>query len=126
MIMKANSHQNDEDEILKRVYCSDLYDFYGPLIKDNQREVYELYILEDYGISEIARNLGKSRQAVYEIIRRVDKQLMNYEEKLKLFERFKAQQDIIQATLDELKERLKDQDAGAFANIEKRLNDLLE
>ena len=65
-----------------------LYDFYGELLTERQQQVYESVVLEDYSLSEVAENLGISRQGVHDMIRRCDKALEGYEEKLHLVEKF--------------------------------------
>ena len=65
-----------------------LYDFYGELLTDRQKQVYESVVLEDYSLSEVAEELGISRQGVHDMIRRCNKILEEYEEKLHLVERF--------------------------------------
>ena len=41
-----------------------LYDFYGELLTERQQQVYESVVLEDYSLSEVAEDLGISRQGV--------------------------------------------------------------
>ena len=65
-----------------------LYDFYGELLTTHQKEVYEQFILEDLSLSEIAESAGISRQGVHDMIRRCQKALEGYENKLHLVERF--------------------------------------
>ena len=65
-----------------------LYDFYGELLTEHQRSVYEMSINEDLSLSEIADTLSISRQAVHDIIKRCDHQLQEYEEKLHLVDKF--------------------------------------
>lgn len=65
-----------------------LYDFYGELLTKRQRQVYENVVLEDYSLSEVAEDLGISRQGVHDMVRRCDKSLEEYEEKLHLVDRF--------------------------------------
>lgn len=65
-----------------------LYDFYGELLTERQRQVYENVVLEDYSLSEVAEELGISRQGVHDMIKRCDKALADYEGKLHLVERF--------------------------------------
>ena len=65
-----------------------LYDFYGELLTERQRSVYEMSINEDLSLSEIADTLSISRQAVHDIIKRCDHQLQEYEEKLHLVDKF--------------------------------------
>ena len=65
-----------------------LYDFYGELLTEHQREIYEDVVLNDYSISEVAAELGISRQGVHDQVKRVDKLLAGYEERLMLVKRF--------------------------------------
>ena len=61
-----------------------LYDFYGELLTKRQQQIYESVVLEDYSLSEVAEELNISRQGVHDMIRRCDKALEGYEEKLHL------------------------------------------
>ena len=65
-----------------------LYDFYGELLTEHQKRIYELVVLEDYSYSEIAKDEGISRQSVHDMIRRCDALLEGYEEKLQLIAKF--------------------------------------
>ena len=65
-----------------------LYDFYGELLTKHQQEVYEDVVLGDLGYSEAAQEYGVSRQGVHDLVKRVDRQLKDYEKKLQLVERF--------------------------------------
>lgn len=65
-----------------------LYDFYGELLTDHQKEVYEQFVLEDLSLSEIAESAGISRQGVHDLIKRCNKLLEGYEAKLHLVEKF--------------------------------------
>ena len=61
-----------------------LYDFYGELLNEHQRQIYTEAVFNDYSLSEIADEYGISRQGVHDLIKRVDKTLTEYEEKLHL------------------------------------------
>ncbi|MDD2968021.1 MAG: YlxM family DNA-binding protein [Lachnospiraceae bacterium] len=65
-----------------------LYDFYGELLTEHQRKVYENAVYNDLSLSEIADELGISRQGVHDLLKRCDKIMAGYEEKLKLVEKF--------------------------------------
>ena len=73
------------DEILKQ---SLLYDFYGELLTEHQKEIYEQFIVEDLSLSEIAKDAGISRQGVHDLIKRCNKILEGYETKLHLVDKF--------------------------------------
>ena len=64
-----------------------LYDFYGELLTDHQKQIYEYY-LDDYSLSEIAAEAGISRQGVHDLIKRCNKILSDYEDKLGLVAKF--------------------------------------
>lgn len=65
-----------------------LYDFYGELLTEHQRKIYEDAVCNDYSLSEIAQEQGISRQGVHDLIRRCNHILEDYESKLHLVERF--------------------------------------
>lgn len=88
----------DVNEILKQAL---LYDFYGELLTDHQKEIYSQFILEDLSLGEIAREAGISRQGVHDIIKRCDQALAGYEEKLHLVERFMSVKNKVKQ-IDEL------------------------
>ena len=67
-----------------------LYDFYGELLTQHQRQVYEDVVLNDFSLSEVAENRGISRQGVHDMIRRCNRSLEEYESKLHLVEKFLA------------------------------------
>ena len=74
---------------MKDVYKSSmLYDFYGELLTEHQKEIYEDFILNDYSLGEIAQERGISRQGVHDLIKRVNNTLNGYEEKLHLVSKF--------------------------------------
>ena len=65
-----------------------LYDFYGELLTEHQRKVFEEVVLADLSYSEAAQELGVSRQGVHDLVRRCNSILEEYEDKLRLVERF--------------------------------------
>ena len=67
-----------------------LFDFYGELLTEHQRSIYEEVILEDYSLSEVAENHGISRQGVHDLVKRSTKILEDYEQKLHLVDKFVA------------------------------------
>ena len=73
------------NEILEQ---SLLYDFYGELLTDHQKDIYEQFVLEDLSLGEIAKDAGISRQAVHDLVKRCQKILEGYEDKLHLVEKF--------------------------------------
>ena len=73
-----------------------LYDFYGELLTEKQKQVYELHYQNDLSLTEIGEELSISRQAVRDQLKRTEKILLDYEEKLQLVSRFQAQKKAVQ------------------------------
>lgn len=82
----------------------ELYDIYKVLLTAKQREYIELYYHEDLSLSEIADELGVSRNAVHDNIRRSEKLLVGYEEKLEIYEKDRKRRGFY----DKIKERTND------------------
>lgn len=78
-----------------------LYDFYGELLTEHQRQIYEGIVYENLSLGEIAAEQGISRQGVHDIVKRCDKALMEYESRLRLVARFMKMKEQIRE-IDEL------------------------
>jgi predicted DNA-binding protein YlxM (UPF0122 family) len=78
----------ESSELEKLEYRGMLYDFYGELLTQHQKKIYEDAVFNDYSLGEIADENGISRQGVHDLIKRCDKMLNGYEEKLHLVEKF--------------------------------------
>jgi len=74
--------------IEKKMRLGNLFVFYGQLLTAKQQDILELYCHNDLSLGEISEDLEISRQAVYDTIRRGEKLLESYEEKLGLMVRF--------------------------------------
>lgn len=72
-----------------------LYDFYGDLLTEHQKKIYEDAVYNDMSLTELAMTYEISRQAVHDIIKRCDKILNEYEEKLHLVDRFAKVKDTV-------------------------------
>ncbi len=98
--MKEQKHTIDKDSrdsLREVVELSLLFDFYGELLSEHKRHIFEDYICNDLSLSEIAEVEGISRQGVHDIIKRCSIELRNYEEKLRLHSKFEeAKSRIIQ------------------------------
>ena len=102
-----------------------LYDFYGDLLTEHQRQVYEAAVFDDMSLGEIAAEQQITRQGVHDLIKRCDKILADYEAKLHLVERFaKAKEKIAQIErLTDLKET---GEGERLSEIRRLTKDLLE
>lgn len=78
------------EELTKRAL---LADFYGPLLTDKQRNVWDLHYQQDLSLTEIATVEHISRQAIYDLIKRTELILAEYEDKLGLVERLCTQRE---------------------------------
>ena len=67
-----------------------LFDFYGDVLTDRQKEFYDLYYNEDLSLAEIAENYGITRQGVRDVIVRAEAILTDLEDKTGLIRRFHA------------------------------------
>ena len=95
-----------------------LYDFYGELLTEHQRNIYEGVVFNDMSLSEIAEEQGISRQGVHDLVKRCNKILAGYEEKLKLVQKFNQTKQKV----EEIKEL-----AGAYKRTgDKKLIDQIE
>ncbi|HBM81661.1 MAG: putative DNA-binding protein [Clostridiales bacterium] len=65
-----------------------LYDFYGQLLTDKQKNIIELYYNNNLSLGEISEIINISRQGVFDLLKRSEKQLYYYESKLKLVKKF--------------------------------------
>ena len=74
----------EEDRLMRSM----LFDFYGDLLTDKQRECFSLYYNEDLSLGEIAEQRDISRQAVWDNIRHAEASMREYERKTGLIARF--------------------------------------
>lgn len=110
----------------KDLSISVLMDFYGELLTDKQRDTLDLYYNRDYSLAEIAQDLDISRQGVRDFIKRGEKQLAEFEEKLGMADKYEK----ISADIERL-ERLLDSNSTVIAQTvraeaEKILNSIKE
>ena len=77
-----------------------LLDFYGEVLTGRKQSVLSMYYNEDMSLSEIADEVGISRQGVRDVIKKAEEELIFFEEKLGLYKTFRE----AQAHLDHLKQ----------------------
>jgi uncharacterized protein len=91
-----------EQKISSHVDIGLYLDFYGQLLTEHAREILEMHFAEDMSLSEIAENLGITRQAVHDRIRQGTSQLSGYEEALGLARRFRVTRECVRAAVQAL------------------------
>lgn len=81
--------KSDTGEWLKEVVeLSLLYDFYGELLTESSKRLFEGYVLEDMSLSELSEETGISRQGIHDSVKRSVDKLRKYEDKLGLVRKF--------------------------------------
>ena len=113
----------------EKIKISMLCEFYGTLLTKKQYEFINDYYNNDLSLSEIAENNEITRQAVRDIIKKGEKKLFEYEEKLMFMKRTLNQEKKIEKALSELtkiqKEYSDKQIANVLEDIKKELNGLV-
>lgn len=89
----------------KEIYLSSLYDYYGDLLTEKQKEYFEDYYFNNYSLQEIAENYEVSRNAVHKQLKEIENKLIDYEDKLNLQKKAEEIREII----SDLDENIKDQ-----------------
>lgn len=113
----------------KLVRLSLLFDFYGPLLTEKQQQAIELYYHHDLSLAEIADRFGISRQAVYDLLRRAEAALEEYESKLHLIQRFWDQRAVLErlgASLTQLDHDFRSWSASGNPDLFKSILENLE
>jgi len=98
----------------KNMRISYLLDFYGEILDEHTRTVMDTYYNDDLSLSEVATEVGISRQGVRHIIKKGEEQLLFLEERLGLAEQNERLQSVAQLLI-KIKEGIKD---GSIAQIE--------
>ena len=113
----------------KKVEISVLWEIYGKLLTEKQYEFIDDYYNNDLSLSEIAENNDITRQAVRDIIKKGEKKLFEYEEKLGTMKRMLSQEKKIEKILSELtkiQSNYSDKEiANVLENVKKELNCLV-
>lgn len=76
-----------DQNLEKKNHYNFLYPYYSSLLTQKQCEVFENYYFEDYSLSEISEALGVSRNAIWDLLKKVEHNLDDYEEKLGLYKK---------------------------------------
>ena len=108
------------------VELSLLFDFYGEMLGEHKKKIFEDYVLNDLSLAEIAEEEGISRQGVHDIVKRCTKQLKEYEEALHLVEKFQNMKTKLTKASGLLGTSSKEADAADIAEAQKLLKEMLE
>ena len=111
------------DEITRQ---SLLYDFYGVLLTERQREVMELYHEENLSLAEIAAEMGISRQGVHDALKKAEKSLEGYEQKLGLVEKFQKANSSINEIDKRIEKLIKNIEAKSFSGELTKIKNIID
>ena len=103
-------------------YQNLLYDFYGELLTEHQKKIYESAVYEDLSLKELSDEYGITRQGVHDLIKRCDKILGEYEKKLHMIEKFDSIKDLV----GQIEAAAREEDEGCRDKIISLCDKLLE
>lgn len=107
----------------KILFLTMLYDFYSELLTKKQREIFELYHLDDFSLNEISDQFKISRQAVLDSVKRTEKSLLKYEEKLCLVSKYEKRKENIEKLINKFENI---HSSKGLINVKEELNKLLD
>lgn len=86
----------------KKVEEQYLFDFYGELLTEKQKQILDYYYNDDYSLAEIAEVMSVTRQGIFDVIKRSKTMMEVYEEKLGLIQKFLETQKVFSSLKDDL------------------------
>lgn len=113
---------SSKDTMNEVTRVGDLYDFYGALLTQRQRQIIEMYHVEDWSLGEISDFLSITRQAVHDQLHRASNQLEMFESALHLFEVARRQR-IALANLDGIWARV---ETAVDADLRSQMTDAIQ
>lgn len=119
-------YDNTGDVMENIVKQSLLYDFYGELLTQHQQAIYEDAVFHDLSLSEIAKEQGISRQGVHDLIKRCDRILCEYEEKLHLISKFLETKQMVGEIKELTRTYMDTQDMELIRRIEQISSHIIE
>ena len=109
----------------KIYYITLLLDFYGELLTEKQRSVMASYYFDDYSLNEIAEEHSITKQAVQDMIKRTEKLLKQYEEKLMLVDKYLERKEKVEIITKEL-DRLIENGNSELLNVKSLVDHILD
>ena len=110
------------DILEKHQYYILLYDLYGGLLTAKQQNIFDLYYQDDYSIGEIAEELEISKQAVFDALKRSEKILAEYENKLALAAKEISRREIVRKINERLQKCAEEELKGELLDLLAQLN----
>ena len=109
-----------------RIRFGSLYEMYGALLTEKQQQCLELYFCEDYSLAEVAEEMKVSRQAIHDLLKRVEQTLEHYEEMLGFLQRAEKTRTLTEEADTILNEAFAAADREATANINEENRSIAE
>ena len=106
----------------KFLHMSALFDIYGALLTDKQKRCLQMHLFEDFSLSEISTELGISRPAVYDILRRSEQIMQQSEDKLGLAARSTKEKTELLSILSDLLALKQESEDNRLNNIIRRIS----
>ncbi|MDD4767272.1 MAG: YlxM family DNA-binding protein [Desulfotomaculaceae bacterium] len=103
-----------------------LFDFYGVLLTERQKDYMDLYYCQNLSLGEIAAEFKVTRQAVYDTLKRAEQLLSQYEEKLGLVTKSTAERKKLTAAAAILEECETAENGGRVQQARKIIEEVLE
>lgn len=113
------------DKLQEMMELSRLFDFYGELLGEHKKQIFEDYVLNDLSLGEIADETGLSRQGVHDVVKRCSKKLREYEEKLCLVKKFDFTKQRVNQIKSISEEIRKTNDISRIQELEQLSEDIL-
>ncbi|MBP5489546.1 MAG: DNA-binding protein [Lachnospiraceae bacterium] len=110
-----------KDWLAEAAHLSVYFSYYGELLGEKTKRIFEDYVANDMSLSEIAREYGLSRQGVYDVVKRCGAKLYEYEECLHLAERFRAMEEQAELIRSEAAELAKELDGAPEGERAKKI-----
>lgn len=96
------------DNMDKEIYLTGLFDYYGELLTDKQKDYFKDYYFSNLSLAEIADNVNTSRNAIHKQLKDTENKLLHYEEKLGLYRRGLEIMEIVKDLDEDLKEQIEE------------------
>ena len=110
-----------------RIRFGSLFEIYGALLTKKQQQCLELYFCEDYSLAEIAEEMKVSRQAIHDLLKRVEQTLEHYENMLGFLQRMEKTRTLTEeaeAILDGAAEKRQNKQVPRLREILKELKEM--
>ncbi|MEG0022220.1 MAG: DNA-binding protein [Bacilli bacterium] len=92
----------------KEIYLTGLFDYYGELLTDKQKDYFKDYYFSNLSLAEIADNVNTSRNNIHKQLKDTENKLLHYEEKLGLYRRGLEIMEIVKDLDEDLKEQIEE------------------